>query len=333
MLCESITPSLNDMITTTFSGAPVGEILHRLYLEADAAGVSPFFSWVISPMDGLNRLIAGKTPHYKGGNLYALSFSAGAGYAQIDFIEKSSSRNLFSFHGPAGTLGIKTVYGNPFEQQSITPYEHFELDASLGMDTGKYLDIRIISDGYLFSFSPLDTESRRLSTGLSLHFDFVSSGKIDVYDSTMDMTGNALDWTVKYQRLFQNGFILQTKFHGGLIFFGVSNYFSPDTADQILKNYGGGTNTKFFLDIEKRELGKLSLSVFQYFLKTYPGTSAVGSGNDFWLFIDTAYSKRIGKHFSFGVVVSSVAEYGCFTGFPDIWKWSNAAKSFIAWNL
>jgi hypothetical protein len=91
---------------------------------------------------------------------------------------------LFSFRGPAGNIGIKAVYGNPFEQQSVTPYQHFELDAALGIDTGNYFDLRIISDGYLFSFSPVNTERDMLSAGLSLHFDFVSLGKFDMYDST-----------------------------------------------------------------------------------------------------------------------------------------------------
>jgi hypothetical protein len=52
--------------------------------------------------------------------------------------------------------------GNSFEQGSVIPYEHFELAASFGVDTGNYMDLRIISDGYLFSFSPLNTASDRL---------------------------------------------------------------------------------------------------------------------------------------------------------------------------
>jgi hypothetical protein len=330
---ESTAPSLNDIITTTFAGAPVGEILHRLYLEADAAGMPLPLSALISPMDGLNRLITGWAPQKAGGNIHELSLSLGAGYAQTDFFEKTNSKNLFSFHGPTGTLGIKTVYGNPFEQRSVIPYEHFELDASFDVDTGNYMDLRIISDGYLFSFSPLHTGNDMLSTGLSLHFDFVSSGKFDLYDSTIDYAGNALCWTVKHQHLFHNGFVLQSKLHGGATFFGVSDYFSPNTADHALKNYGGGTAIRLSLDIEKQKLGRLSLALFNYHLWTYPGTSAVSVGDVFWLFVDVTYSYRISKHLSIGAGGSFVMETGRFAGFPDTQKRSNAVEVFITWNL
>lgn len=330
---ESTSASINDMITTTFAGAPVGEMLHRLYLEADAAGVPILFSALISPMDGLNRLFTGRVPQKAGGNIYELSLSLGAAYIQADFIEKSNSQNLFSFHGPAGAIGIKTVYGNPFDQQSFIPYEHFELDAGLGVDTGNYMDLRIISDGYLVSFSPIYTQNDMLSTGLSLHFDFVSSGKFDIYDSTIDYAGNALSWTIKYRHLFRNGFVLLSKLHGGVTFLGVSDYFSPDTADHTLKNYGGGTIVKSFFDIEKQKFGRLSFAIFWYHLWTYPETSALSSGKVFWLFIDLIYSYPVSKRLSVGSGVSFVAENGRFTGFPNTQKQSNAVKVFIKWNL
>jgi hypothetical protein len=333
MIFESTTPSVNDMITTSFAAAPVGEILHRLYLEAAAAGIPQPLSFLISPMDGLNSLVTGEPPPGKGGNLYALDFFAGGAYAQINFSESSGGKNLFSFKGPAAIIGMTAVYGNPFEQQSATPYEHFELGMMLGVDLGNYIDLRIISDGYLFSFSPPNTGNGMMSTGLSLHFDFVSSGKFDMYDSTIDYAGNALDWTVKYRHVFQNGFILESKFHAGATFFGASEYFSPNTADTDLKNYGGGANIKIFLDISDHTLGKVSFSLFQYSLWTFPGTSAVSSGTVFWLFADIGYTKFISKHLSWGAAFSPALEYGYFTGFPETRKWSASIKTFIAWNL
>jgi hypothetical protein len=332
MFCESITPSINDIITTTIAGAPVGEMLHRLYLEANAAGIPPPLSIFISPIDGLNRLVTGKTPPYKGGNLYGLSLFAGAGYARTDFIEKSDYRNLFSFSDPIGTIGIKTVYGNPFEQQSVIPFEHFEFELSLG-GGHDYMDWRIISDGYLLSFSPISTESDTLSTGLSLHFDYVSLGELNIDDSTIDEASNALAWTVKHQHLFQNGFVLQSKLHAGFMFLGVTDYFSPDTSSPILKNYGAGLNIKLFFDIEKRELGKLSLGIVPYYLWTYPDTSEIASGEIFWMYVDIAYAYRISEHLSIGIADSFVMENSRFAGFPHTQKRSNTVKAFIKWDL
>jgi hypothetical protein len=330
---ESQAPSVNDLITTTFASAPpLGEMLHRLYLEADAAGAPVLLSALISPMDGVNRLVAGR-PEKAGGNIQELSVSLGANYTWTESVEKSNSQNLFSFHGPTGAVGIKTVYGNPFDQQSVIPYEHFEFEAQLGVDMGNCMDFRIISDGYLFSFSPINTENDTLSSGLSLHFDVVSTGKFDIDDSTIDYAGNALCWTVKHRHLFHNGFVLQSKLHGGVTLLGVSDYFSPDTPDRDLKNYGAGTSVKLFFDIERQNLGKLSLGVAQCMLWTYPGTSAVSAGNVFWLFIDVTYAYRILKHLSIGTGGSFVMENGRFTGFPDTQKQSNTAKVFIQWDL
>jgi hypothetical protein len=69
-VCESTAPSINDMITTTLASAPVDEMLHRLYLEADAAGIPTPLSFLISPMDGLNRLITGRKPPKECGNIH-----------------------------------------------------------------------------------------------------------------------------------------------------------------------------------------------------------------------------------------------------------------------
>jgi hypothetical protein len=333
MICESTAPSLNDMITTTFAAAPVGEMLHRLYLEANTAGIPWPFSFLISPTDGLNKFMTGKSPQSKGGNLYALGFFAGGAYAHMNATEKTRDKNLFSFSGPAAAIGINVIYGDPFEQQSVIPYEQFELDMTFDVDTGNYIDLRIISDGYLFSFSPFNIVSDMMSMGLTMHFDFVSSGKFDLYDSTIDYANNALDWTIKYRHIFRNGLVLESKTHAGVTFFGVSEFFSPDTTDTILKNYGGGTNIKLFFDVTEHIFGKVSFSVFQYSLWTFPETTDLSAGNVHWLFVDVKYSRFISKHLSLGAAFSSVLEYGYFTGFPDTRKWSTAVKTFITWNL
>jgi hypothetical protein len=136
-LCEKQRGSLNDLITTTFASAPVGEMLHLLFLEALASGVPLPLASLISPMDGVNRLITGKNnPLPKGGNLYDFSLYAGAGYTRINSREKTGNNDLFSFRGPTANIGVNIVYGNPFEQQSAVPYKHFELQASLDADIG-----------------------------------------------------------------------------------------------------------------------------------------------------------------------------------------------------
>ena len=325
--------SLNDVVSTTFGSASIGEMLHLLYLEAYAAGVPGPLASLISPVDGLNRLITGRNPAVKDGNLYSFSAYVGAGYSGAKAFENSEGRDLYSFRGVAENIGFNVIYGDPFEQRSVIPYEHFELKVSLDADIGNYVDIRLISDGYLLSFSPVNTGADTLSMGLSLHLDFVSLGKFDSEDSTIDQYSNALDWTLKYQHFFRNGFTAQLRFHGGCTFFGVSEYFSPDTADQSLKNYGAGTNVKLSFDLEHRTLGRLSINIYQYYLQSFPAVVPFSYGQVFWLFTDATYTYRVSEHLSLGFSGFFSMEKGYFAGFPDTEKYVKAVKSFVSWNL
>ena len=331
---ERQTGSLNDMITTTFGAAPLGEMLHLLFLEALASGASLPVASLISPIDGINRLFAGKNKlGLKGGNLHDFSVYAGAGYTRINSRETSGNTNLFSFRGVTGNIGVNVVYGNPFEQQSAVPYKHFELKTSLDADIGNYLDLRVISDGYLFSFSPINTETAAASTGLSLHFDFTSLGKFDMYDSDIDQYSSALDWTFKYRRFLQNDLALRLRLHSGLTFFGVSEYYSPDTNDKSLKNYGAGTNIKLSVEMEHGRLGRLSANIYHYYLWSFPEVVPFDAGQVFWLFADVTCSFRITKHVSLGVSDYFSVETGMFSGVPDTEKYANTVKTFVQWQF
>jgi hypothetical protein len=261
----------------------------------------------------------------------------GTGYTRTNYDIDGGGYNgqeLYSFQGSYADIGFSTIYGNPFVQKSTTPFDHFELAMSFGLDIGNYIDIRLISDGYLFSFSPVYTDTDMMSTGLSLHMDFVSLGKFDIYDSTIDQYSNALNWTVKYQHLFPRNFEFNAKAHAGFTFFGVSEYYSPER-ETDLKNYGAGLNGKLFFNLEHDKIGKLETSAFGYMLWTYPGTSTISKGTVYWLFADVTYSCPVSKHLSIGVTGSFAWEWGMFNegGFPNTRKSNNAVKLFVAWNL
>jgi hypothetical protein len=332
---ESNQASINDFITTVTGSLPVGEMLYRLYLEAHTAGVPASVAFFINPMAGFHRLITGWKPPDSGRNLYRLQYQLGTGYAHTNYDINGygyDGQKLYSFRGPYADIGFQAIYGNPFMQKSTTPFDHFELSLSFGLNYGNYVNLRFISDGYLFSFSPVYTDTAMVSTGLSLHMDFVSLGKFHINDSTIDQYSNALNWTLKYQHTFFKNLIFQMKAHAGFTFMGVSEYYSPGR-NKDLKNYGAGLNSKFFFSLEHDKLGKLEKSVFGYVLLTYPGTSALSKGTVYWLFTDITYSHFISKHLSLGVTCSLALEHGTFGDFPDTRKYNHAVKLFVAWNL
>jgi hypothetical protein len=326
--------SVNDLIAASASGASLGEMLHRLYISARYSNIPKPLAVFISPMDGLTGLITRRKPKEYSSKIYEMSFSAGGVFANIESVKLENNQELYSFSGAAASVALNVVYGNPFEQWSRIPYEHFELSGGLDVNIGNYMDVRFISDGYLASFSPVNTASDTLSTGLSLHYDFVSQGRFDMYDGDIDQYGNALDWTVKYRHLFGNGFVLQLKLHEGGTFFGVSEYFSLESATQSLKNYGGGINGKFHISVQKEKFGKLSLDMRHYFLWTYPGTVAFsrgGGGMAKWIFAELTYEHKVAKDISIGASIATAYERGDYEGIPSVEKKAITQRVFVSW--
>jgi hypothetical protein len=124
--------AVNDLITTVIGSMSLGEMLYRLYLEAYAAGVPAFLAIFINPMASFHRLTGWKVPD-AGRNLYELKYYTGGGYSYTDSSASTESQKLYNNGGPYASAGVNMVYGNPFEQDSIIPYRHFELDASVGL--------------------------------------------------------------------------------------------------------------------------------------------------------------------------------------------------------
>jgi len=329
---ESNHASINDFFTTVPGSLAVGEMLYRLYIEARSAGIPAPIAFFINPMAGFHSLVTGWKPPSTGRNLFQFQTYLSGGYAQTYYSLPDNDHEIFSFKGPYTEVGFNTVYGNPFEQDTKIPYRHFELAMSFGFDLGNYMGIRVISDGYLFSFSPIYTDTNSMSMGLTFNFDFVSMGEFSIYNGTIDQSSSALNWTLKYQRIFSQNTVMQIKYHAGFTFFGVSNYYSPYKGID-LRNYGYGLNSKLFFNLDNRKLGRLDAALLGYVLLSYPGTSALSGGTVYWLFSDITYSRFVSDHISLGITNSYAMEWGLFDGFPNTWKWHNAVKLFVAWNL
>ena len=332
-LCESNRASINDFIATVAGSLSTGEILYRLYVEACTAGVPPFLALFINPIAGFHSLVTGWKPPDGGRNLYQFQAYIGAGYAETNYSISTVKQDIFSFKGPIADIGIITAYGNPFDQDTQIPFRHFELNVSLGTNPGLYSDFRVLSDGYLFSFSPVYNGKDSMSTGLSLNLDFAAQGKFDIYASTINQSSNALNWTIKYEHLFSQYTALQIKSHTGFTFLGASKYYYPDTVEEEFNNHGFGFNTKNFFSLEHKKLGKLEFDILFYALWTYPGTTPFSQGTVFWVFSDFTYSHYVSNHISIGITGSFVREWGSFSEFPDTRKENRKIMLFAAWNL
>ena len=336
---ETQQASINDFYITTPTGLSLGEMMFSLYMQAHAAGVPAFVTFFINPTVGVHRLLTRWEPPEVERNLYELRFYLAAGYADTRYsasgpmVNAGGRREIFSHRGAFAEAGFRIVYGDPFVQSAWVPFRHFEFHGSFGTDLHRHNDFRLFSDGYLFSFAPVLTETRALSTGLSLIFDFASIGEFDMYDATINMFSNALAWTAKHRRVFSPGVGLRSRAHAGFTFFGASNYYNPLVEGKTeLKNHGFGVNLRHISSLEMGRF-RLDLSNFFLFQWSYPGdTSQISRGFVRWQFHDIALSYLVSPRVSLGASFSLATERGFFGEFPSTRKNHWSARTFVAWN-
>jgi hypothetical protein len=323
---ETEPPSLNDLFSTTLGGITFGEMLHRIYLEMYAVN-SPF-AMIISPMDAWSGLITGGYPRRGGGNIYRFSISSGIGITRAKRYTSQQSMVLETWRTPQMDIACHIIYGNPFEQRSVVPYNHFELALEVG-DGLPWYTIKLVSDAYLFSFSPINQEQKKLTTGLTMHSDLFASSNINFFSE-------ALDWTLKSKRSFHNNLAFEVKAHLGLTVFGTSDFYSYDpkrNTTEIYRDYGTGSNLKLFFSLAHPKLGTLALDILFYHFFIISHNVPNSSGVDSVLFTNISYRFPLGKRLSLGVSNAISLQKSDYTLILDIENYTNTIKLYAEWNF
>jgi hypothetical protein len=327
LIFETNAPSINDLISTSIGGASLGEIFHRLYLEIP----SPF-AVLISPADALNGLITGRRPNRKTTNIHSLDVIYGIGYI---YSRQSTGKfredkliPLMETHSVSTGISCNVVYGNPFIQQSLMPYNHFELSIYADIAYPFWYNLNIQSHGYLFSFNIIDNEKSAASTGLSLHYDLFTDRHINFF-------GESLDWTFKYTRIFNNSRNIEFKGHlGGTVFNADNSYFFGEYSNlrQNENNYGTGVNIKIFVSKAHRKWGKMTFNTSVYEIFSVFRNNRTDSPDILFLFSDLSYIYPLGDYLSIGIAVSVFRNTTISDFLKDTEKGSYAAKLFINWS-
>ena len=324
-------PSINDFITTTIGGIALGEMLHRLFLEVDSPSVwAAIGSFFISPLSGFSKIYNRPSRESGGGNIYEASVRIGAEKTFAFF--PSHKEEADSWKYPGGHINVNVVYGNPFVQESKTPYEHFELYAGFTTNTASY-HAAVVSDGYLFSFNPVKTDTAFTSTGLSMHFDFFNATN-DLIDNlgygNIQFSSDAVGWTVKHKYCFSESSYFETKAHANVIFWGNSmyngEYISNDYWVQLgntAGTYGMGENVKLFFTLFHKKAGRLELAAHGYHIFSIPVTSKHSTGNVFFAFGSLDYCFPLGS-------IVGIGAKGTFWGLFGFYDSADHVKRFLA---
>jgi len=303
-------PSTNDLITTTVGGVALGEILHRLFLEIDSSQSkgAKVGGLLVSPISGYNKILNHPSYMTGGGNIYSLSFSSGVEKTFPFF--KGHEDQADSWDNPGGNVNVNVVYGDPFIQQSRTPYEHFEFYAGFAYNLATYNAV-IISDGYLLSSNLLQTDTTFTSTGLSMHFDFFNATN-DIADNlgygNLQFSSNAIGWALKHKYLISENSYIEAKVHTAFTFWANSMYNAYESRDtgfwvKLGNNrgtYGMGENVKLFFTISHYKAGKLELAATGYHVFVLKMHNDSSLGNVFFLYSSLSYDFPISKRICIG---------------------------------
>jgi len=321
--------SMNDFLITAPTGLSLGEILYRLYLQADAAGVPRFLTMLFNPAAGVHRIMTGWEPPQVQSNLYDLRLYLSAGYARTEYAYGGRAEE--SIAASFGAAGARIAYGDPFAQSTWVPFRSFEFLVSFGSNAYSHNDFRLFSDGFLFAFSPLQSGERSLSHGLSLHFDFASIGAFDMYYAVINMYSNALGWSAKYRRIFSPTAGWRARLHAAFTFFGATSYWHPIEETRLL-NYGYGASLRHLSSFEFGRRNRIDVGNFVYFLWHIPGTADLSRGFVLQQFHDFSLSRLVTRSVSMGAAFSLATERGRFGEFPSSDKASWSVRTFVAWN-
>jgi hypothetical protein len=324
LIFETNTPATNDLISTTIGGASLGEMLHRLYLETP----SPL-AVLLSPADALNGLVTGRRPERKPARIHSLDLAFGTGYTYSRQAEgRVRERDLIPLletHSFSTDVSFDIVYGNPFTQQSWKPYDHFELSLYVNVAYPFWYNLNILSDGYLFAFNVMDSEQRRASTGLSLHYDLFA-------DRQSNFFGGSLDWTFKYKRVINAAREFEFKGHLGAVLFDADDSYvfgRYTNVLQIANNYGAGINLKLFFASSHKKWGKLIFNASLYEVFSVFANRHFDRPEILYVYTDLSYEAPLGDRLYIGAAGSVFRNAAIFDLLKDTDKLSFIAKFFI----
>ena len=186
-LCETNAPSKNDMAYTTVGAFSVGEMLYRLSLEADE--ISSLLGYAVNPTRLWTQLFTRQRPLGSSGHINELSlkFPMGTSFAHVNLIDYDGDYDETEMYPVHVSPEFHVVYNDPYGHDSNDPYSQFSLlfKAGIGKGSGNgadcnfaeldkniYYNIRILSDGMMFSRAPDFGEDKATSIGMTMLFDF-----------------------------------------------------------------------------------------------------------------------------------------------------------------
>ncbi len=281
-VCEVEPPAINDLIATTVGGVCIGEVTHRisdLVYDDRQRGLGRFarelLGAVVCPMRALNRIITGdawrvRTTGYKYHDYERLpvNLSIGAGLRYL-------ADDNAMFRGESNPyVNVNLVYGDPFDEESVKPYDYFTADITFGLSSNQPLISGVHLLGRLWSAPVYTGNEMQAEFGIFQHFNYYDSQPVKDGTSMVPFriseaaaVGPGLIYrfpktgslTTLEQRVFIDAILL-----GGSL----SDYYNVIDRDY---NMGSGYSLKMNTAMEFGSTGRFTIMADYYRIYTWKG--------------------------------------------------------------
>lgn len=211
--------SMNDFITTPFTGAIYGEIFHRLNISLTSK--NGVISFIISPADFINNYLFNKEKQYDN-QLYLQEYSLGLG---SNFILCNSILNIY----PTGNLEFSIIYNCPFGHKSKELFDQFSIKVFSSFAPNQGI-LKVYTDGALLSW-PIYLKNQNTDSSIAITMNY------DVINSTnMLLSNESIGFSFNEQINYINS-MLNYKIESDFIFLSLcNNYLYLDDNNPLSKN-------------------------------------------------------------------------------------------------
>ena len=318
LFCECETPALNDLIITAVGGATLGEMFHRFYADSWHTNFR-WMSYFIAPFEAINYHIFKWEPPMMPDRTEELD--------TFFFAGSYSKDNNFMFGS-----GVNAVYGKPYGHNTKEPFDSFEFHLQAGFSPSDDFMVTLFSDGYLWSRKVHTCLNSASTLGLSLHYNFVYTEKINYSD-------NSLGFSFKSRFFLPKDTLFDFKIHLNWLMLGGTEYYKFMNGD-IPKPANGeerrdydlctGENIKLSMTLSQEDFGILSF--FGMFSGMHPINDAIPeNGTDGFtsvVIMGLSYEHRVLSKLSAGISYQTYFKKGFYKDAEDHFDTSHFISMF-----
>lgn len=310
---ESHYPSINDMITTTFGGIALGEVLFRLsnlLLIDEATGgekiVRETFSALLSPMNSINRYFGNYTYKPEDSNIH-YNFSIGGNTQFIaDKIDKMDSMAF---------AGFMLEYNEMFQDKKIRkPFDYFKIAIDLNIYNDNAIStINLL--GHLLG-REIDQDSYSILVGAFQHYFYTNNDILRLSSSSIG-PGLEVKSRLTEKINFKAGFHLQ-----GILLGAMDSRYLEEIRDY---NFGPGYAILSYMKFGRKDAMEFSLTGKYFYLDNVVG---IATSEQIWI-TNSRIDFPVYKNLRFGLEYNYFDRNETYDDYADVSGYGDLLRTFL----